>query len=186
MNRWMVGWTRPNAEFDVVAKLREMNFDAFVPAIRKSRVVNRWVRNHAPRREHREIVLIPAFPRYMLFSANEAQPVWQRALRGDPQRAGMTLVVRKAGDRVEPGILPQIIVDRLLGPDGDGVILDLAKTVEAIKRFAKGASIQITSGPFEGFPGVVVGHEGRNVRVLLSIFGGQQATAISPESIRAA
>jgi transcription antitermination factor NusG len=77
-------------------------------------------------------------------------------------------------------------VDRLLGPDGDGVILDLAKTVEAIKRFAKGASIQITSGPFEGFPGVVVGHEGRNVRVLLSLFGRQSESAIAPESIRAA
>jgi transcription antitermination factor NusG len=82
--------------------------------------------------------------------------------------------------------LPPVIVAQLRGPDGNGVILDLAKTVAEMTRFAKGAGIRITSGPFEGFPGVVVGHDGRNVRVLLSLFGRQSESLMAPESIAAA
>lgn len=179
--RWMIGWTRPNAEFLVVEKLREIDFAACVPTIREFRIV-RWQRNRGQGRDNRRAVLTPAFPRYVMFASTDAQPIWQRANRVD----GMTLVVRRAGDRDAPGLLPDPVAARLLGPQGDGVLEDLTEAVTALERYARGAEISVTSGPFTGFPGVVVGHEGRNVRVLLSIFGRATESEMTPESIRAA
>jgi transcription antitermination factor NusG len=179
-DRWMVGWTNPYAEFDVVAELRALGFAAFAPAIRKTRVAERWARNRGCGKERSEVVIAPAFPRYVLFSASAAQPVWQRALRV----RGITLVVRRPGGAGEPGVLPATLVrSTLLGAEGNGIIVDLAKTIAAMARFAEGAGVRITSGPFEHFPGVVVGHEGRNVRVLLSGFGRQSEAVMSPESL---
>lgn len=186
MQRWMVAWTRPNAEALVVGKLREIGLDAFMPAIRKERAVARWTRprgrNIGRVRQPTEIVLVPAFPRYVMFAATELQPTWQLAVRVD----GVSMVVRQAGNREAAGILPHKVAQILRGPNGDGIIKDEVTVVEEMTRFARDAEIVVTSGPFTNFPGVVVGHEGRNVRVLLSILGGHREAHIAPEAIRLA
>lgn len=182
MDRWMVGWTRPNAEFDVAERLRDIGLAAFVPAIRRQRPVKNWSRNRGQGKERYEIILSAAFPRYMLFTATAIEPVWQKAIRVD----GMTLVVRKPGDRVEPGVLPPAVVAMLRGPNGDGVIKDLVKTVKAIERYAKDTHVAIIDGPFTGYPGTVAGDDGRNIRVIVSLFGRDTESLFPRESIQAA
>lgn len=181
MPRFMVGWTRPNAEFDVASALREIGFDAFVPSVRLKRPVKCWSRNRGQGKTREEIVIVPAFPRYMTFSATLEQPVWQKALRVD----GMTIVIRRPGNPDQPGILPTTVVTMLRGPSGDGVIEDKAHTVEAIRRFSQGQSVTVQRAGVP-IPGVVVGHEGRDVRVILSVLGGHREATVALENVEAA
>lgn len=179
--RWMVIWTRPGAEHDTAQDLRALRLAALVPAVRRFGPVNRWARNRgAGKFGKRERVLSPAFPRYIMFAATIEQPIWQLAIDLD----GVSAIVRQAGNREAPALLPSKVAEALHGPLGDGVIEDLTETVDEMVRFAAGADITVTEGPFASFPGTVIGHEGRNVRVLLSILGGHREAMISPEAIR--
>lgn len=184
-HRYMVGWTQPNSEFVVASKLREIGFDAFVPSVRNKRPVKCWSRNRGHGKTREEIIILPAFPRYMIFSTTNEQPAWGRALSAQVTQAGMTVVVRRIGNLAEPGILPSSVVAMLRGPSGDGVIEDKANTVEAIRRFSAGQHVTVERAGVP-IPGVVVGHEGRDVRVILSVLGGHREAMVSPESVEAA
>lgn len=176
--RWMVAWTRPGAEFDVAEDLRKLHLAALVPAERRFGPVNRWARNRGGKFGKKETVLVPAFPRYILFAATDEQPVWSYSLDID----GVAAVVRQAGNREAPALLPHKAVEALRGPLGDGVIDDVTETVEEIAQFGAGKEIMLTSG----VPGIVLGQEGRNVRVLLSLFGRTTESTIGLESIQLA
>lgn len=178
MQRWMVIWTRPGAEFDVAEDLRKIQLAALVPAERRFGPVNRWARNRGAKFGKKETVLVPAFPRYILFAATEEQPIWGHAIAVD----GVAAVVRQAGNREAPALLPHKAVEALRGPLGDGVIDDVTQTVEQIAQFAEGKEIMLTSG----VPGIVLGQEGRNIRVLLSLFGRPTESTIGLESIQLA
>lgn len=183
---WMIGWTRPNSEFDVASELRSLGFGAFVPSIRSKRAVKCWSRNRGHGKTREEVIISPAFPRYMVFSTNDVQPKWEEALSRSVLFAGMTVVIRSAGDpKMNPAILPPAVARLLQGPLGDGVIEDLTATLESVKRFAQGqkVSVQRSGVPI---PGVVVGHEGANVRVILSVLGGHREATVALESVEAA
>lgn len=186
MTRHMIGWTRPNAEFDVASELRSLGFGAFVPSIRSKRAVKVWSRNRGHGKTREEIVISPAFPRYMVFSTNEIQPKWEGALSRSALNAGMTVVIRSAGDpEMRPAILPGAVAAMLQGPLGDGVIQDLCVTLESVKRFAQGQRVSVDRAGVP-IPGVVVGHEGANVRVILSVLGGHREATVALENVEAA
>lgn len=173
---WHVIWTRPGAEHDVAADLREIALAALVPSIRRLGPVNRWARNRGNGKfGKRETVLVPAFPRYLMFAVTAEQPVWQRALEID----GVSAVVRQAGNVEAPARLPANVAATLHGPQGDGVIEDLTATIEEISGYKIGDEIVLTTG----FQGIVTGFEGRNVRALLSLFGRQSESIVAPENI---
>lgn len=176
---WLVAWVRPSAEFETVDRLKREGFDALCPAHREKKIVG-GSRRHWRGRERVETVTTPAFPRYILLRS--AERPWQAAERVD----GVTSILRQIGSPELAAALPDSIAQMLTGPKGDGILSDLDSTVEHIREFAIGSQVRISSGPFGGHVGPVVGQEGRRVRVLLSILGAQRRAWVRVHEIEGA
>lgn len=182
MSTWSIAWVRPNTETRVVNGLIDDGFESFCPMERFRRIAGRMRHSRKPMIE---IVTRPAFPRYVLFAPTPFQE-WGNAKSERHTRDGLTTVMRAPGQPNSPGIVPQAVLAMLRGPLGDGVIEDTTQALEAITRFAQGSGITVTSGPFAGHPGTVVGDDGRKVRVLLSILGGARPVAVDRAEIKVA
>jgi transcription antitermination factor NusG len=171
----MVAWTRPQAEYTTAERFIDAGYGAFVPSIRVRRPV-RWFRNRGDGKSREMTTLEPAFSRYILFETTADEPFWQSALH----LQGVLAIVRTTGEQQIPARLPAAVAALLRGPAGDGVIEDLTTMVDGLVRYARDERVRITSGPFADLPGIVIGHEGRRVRVLLSILNRQSEVLVLP------
>jgi transcription antitermination factor NusG len=163
---WHVIWTRPSVEFAVVERLVKDGFAGLCPAINKLTIVGGARRNWRGR-ERQEIVQIPAFPRYVFFSATDAAPHWQLARKVD----GVTSILCPAGQPDDPWIVPNKVLTMLRGENGDGIIEDETHLLKSMERYANDTRVRVTSGSFAQAIGTVVGDDGRKVKILMSVLG---------------
>lgn len=172
---WMIAMTMPNREGRVVSELRENGFDAVFPRIRKLEIVG-GARRRWRGRERTMIVEHPVLPNYVFFTGSH----WQRALDVE----GVTLVLRRGGDRSTPATLsaelltcllnPEGETLSLLGPAGDGLVEDHSQVREiarAFRKFIEGQTVRVKSDLWleDISEGTVISATAKRVRVKLGL-----------------
>jgi transcriptional antiterminator RfaH len=152
MLRWYLIHTKPAREAVAEANLQRQGYEVHLPRVLQP------VRRH---RQWRECV-VPLFPRYLFLQLSEGcQPL-------SPVRSsvGVAGIVR-FGSRY--AIVPdEIVIQLRLRADPESGLHRLASR----PSFARGATVRITTGPFEGLDGVFERDAGsERVVVLLNLLG---------------
>jgi transcriptional antiterminator RfaH len=164
MLRWYLIHTKPVREGIAEANLRRQGYEVYVPRMLQS------VRRHGRWCER----IVPLFPRYLFLQLSEGC----QALSPVRSSVGVAGVVR-FGTRY--AIVPhQIIMQLRLRADPESGLHRL--TNEAV--LTRGASVRITTGPFEGLDGVFEREAGAaRVVVLLNLLGQDAAVRIPVDSV---
>jgi transcriptional antiterminator RfaH len=152
MLRWYVVHTKPSREALAEANLQRQGYAVYVPRMVLS------VRRRGQSAER----VVPLFPRYLFLQLSEGC----QALNPVRSSIGVASIVR-FGARY--AILPDGIMAQLrLRADPESGLHRLAKR----PHLTRGASVRITTGPFEGLDGVFEREAGSaRVVVLLSLLG---------------
>lgn len=148
--RWYAVHTRPHAEKQAAAHLRNQGFTTYLPCYRKRR-------SHARRIE---VVQAPVFPRYLFIQMDEHAAPW-RAVRST---LGVADIVR-LGERPAP--VPEGIVEAIQAREGrDGLVSIF------VNQFDKGEKLCIAAGAFQGQTGLFEGAgDDERVVILLDLLG---------------
>jgi transcriptional antiterminator RfaH len=152
MLRWYVIQTKPSRESLAEANLQRQGYEIYVPRVAQSmRRRRRWSE-----------CIVPLFPRYLFLQLSEGC----QALNPVRSSIGVTSIVR-FGARY--AIVPdQIIMQLRLRADPKTGLHRLVNR----PLLARGASVRITTGPFEGLDAVFERDAGSaRVVVLLNLLG---------------
>jgi transcriptional antiterminator RfaH len=152
MLRWYVIQTKPSRECVAEANLRRQGYEVYVPRMLQS----------VRRRGQWSECIVPLFPRYLFLQLSEGC----QALNPVRSSVGVTSIVR-FGARY--AIVPDRIITELrLRADPESGLHRLANRCV----LTRGASVRITTGPFEGLDGVFEREAGSaRVVVLLNLLG---------------
>jgi transcriptional antiterminator RfaH len=164
MLRWYLIHTKPVREGVAEANLQRQGYDVYLPRIQQP------VRRHGRWRES----IVPLFPRYLFLQLSEGC----QALSPVRSSVGVAGIVR-FGTRY--AIVPHHIIMQLrLRADPESGLHCLAKR----PLLARGATVRITAGPFEGLDGVFEREAGpARVVVLLNLLGQDAAVRIPVDSV---
>jgi len=152
---WYCVHTRPGKENHVVLHLRTvLGRDTYFPQLTRQKTIRRV----------RRVVSGPLFPRYLFCRMDMS--AHYRAVRFAPE---VIDIVRFGG---EPSVVPQNIIDELMGWAGSAV--DLI-TLQPLMQ--PGELVEITDGPMRGLQAIVLNqrNDSERVAVLLSMlkYGAQ-------------
>ena len=152
MLRWYVIHTKPARESLAEANLRRQGYEVYVPRMAQD------MRRHGQVRE----CVVPLFPRYLFLQLNEGR----QALNPVRSSVGVAGIVRFG---VRYAIVPdEIMLQLRLRADPKSGLHRLVNR----PLLARGASVRITTGPFEGLDGVFEREAGSaRVVVLLNLLG---------------
>jgi len=158
--RWFVVQTNSRAEYRALIDLAGMGFRAFLPMFVK---YSRPKKRGEPERSE----IQPLFPRYMFVSFDPQADQWRRIFGA----RGVHRLFTTMGEKPVP--VRRGVVEGLQaqGRAGDGVIDDRAEAFPAIEA---GSLYRVMDGPFAGHQGVCALSEGKRVRLLLSLLGGER------------
>ncbi len=149
MRCWYAVYTKPNAEYQTAASLRQKGLEVFLPEVRS------W----KPRRGHRTA---PLFPGYLF-------------VRADWEEVPLTTVAWTPGVRrvVAFGGKPAVVPDRVIGWLRER--LDRLNAEGGLRphSFRPGDRVRFVAGPFEGLEAVFDGNLRAvdRVRVLIHFLG---------------
>ena len=152
MLRWYVIQTKPSRECVAEVNLRRQGYEVYMPRM----VHSVWRRGQSSQ------CVVPLFPRYLFLQLSEGC----QALNPVRSSIGVTSIVR-FGARY--AIVPDRIITELrLRADPESGLHRLANRCV----LTRGASVRITTGPFEGLDGVFEREAGSaRVVVLLNLLG---------------
>ena len=121
-------------------------------------------------------VLRPYFPRYLFARVEATQSVY-----GVNHTQGVSTVVY-AGD--EPVEVPEKVIEELrTRGDENGLVKMTPDEEEVRKRYETGAQVEILTGPFAGFLGVVELDKGKEVCIFLETFKRRVRFGLMPEQV---
>lgn len=159
MARWYVMYTKPRQEEVALDNLQRQNYTVFYPQARlqkrKAGVGNVQV-------------VEPLFPRYMFLSLEQGVDDFSR-LRST---RGCVDLVKFGGI---PSTVPDGLVQLIQSQADDSFVLNLT----ASPPLAKGSTVRVAEGPFEGLMGQIVNHRSeQRVFVLLNVLGGERSVEL--------
>lgn len=130
-NKWYVFYTAPRAEKVVQRELELRGYDAYLPLVKTHRV---W------KNRQKKIIEEVLFPSYIFVSTNESK------LHGIKQIARVMTYIHCGGK-------PSVINDKAITGIKNMLALNSEVSVEPL--LAKGQRVRITSGPMDGYEGVL-------------------------------
>jgi transcriptional antiterminator RfaH len=141
---WIVINTQPHRERLTMESLRERNFDAYYPLIRKRR-------SHARRIE---TVLRPLFPNYLFVRVSLERAQWRPIL----STHGVRTIVRMGQ---ELSYVEDAFINSLKAREVDGAI------VRPEAPYQVGQKVQIAAGPFDGIVATIIAMNEKDRLVVL-------------------
>ena len=163
--RWYVAQTRPGAETKALFHLERQGFEVYLP---------RYLRrvSHARRISWQPR---PLFPSYLFVTTSPAQQRW----RSINSTVGIAHLI--CDDRGPVPVPPGIVEGIRRAEDDRGLVMTGRKV-----PFAKGAEVQIMTGPFADHIGrFECATDEERVVILLDLLGRQVRVRVKPESITA-
>ncbi len=162
---WYVCLTKPRRELHAAVKLREQEYDVYLP------LLTLWARQRGAWQKREQIM----FPRY-LFLCCTRPGQGLAPIRNTP---GVTGLVRFG---LEPAIIAAETLDAIralerqqaLDPDGQA------------SPFQVGAQVALADGPLKGLTGIVSRVARERVVVLLHLLGGEQPVTVPVDQLVAA
>lgn len=166
MLRWYLIHTKPSRESLAEANLQRQGYTVHLPRMLQS------VRRHGQWRE----CIAPLFPRYLFLQLSEGR----QALSPVRSSLGVAGIVRFGANYA---IVPdQIITELRLRADPETGLHRLANR----PVLARGATVHITAGPFEGLDGVFEREAGSaRVVVLLNLLGQDASVRVPADFVLA-
>jgi transcriptional antiterminator RfaH len=164
--RWLAVHTHPQHEALATYHLRRQTYPVvFLHYFTEIR--------HARRKT---TVLRPYFPRYIFAEINDNLPMAPIATT-----PGVAAIV-KSGQ--EPLQVPKAVIQELSArADPDGLVAPLPARLRPL--LAPGEEVSITSGPLQGFPGVVILDDGNRIRLNIKLLGRQIEATVEPGAVTA-
>lgn len=158
--RWHVVHTNARAEYRGLIELAAMGFRPYLPM---------FVHYTRPKKrgEPERSEVLPLFPRYMFVSFDPHRDQWRRIFGC----RGVSRLFTTLGEKPVP--IRRGVVESLQarGRAGDGVIDERA---EAFPTIEAGTIYRVMDGPFAGHQGLCALSEGKRVRLMLSLLGGER------------
>ncbi|WP_349602787.1 transcription termination/antitermination protein NusG [Azospirillum argentinense] len=167
---WHVAVVKPQVQCRKIATdaLRRRGYAVLMPMCREQMT----------RSGRTETVERSMFGRYFFVGVGPWQDAWE--LRWCPGIQHLTLDARRRPITVHVDVL-RAIVDRM---EADGGAVDL-RPRQPVQAFRPGQAVEVLEGPFAGFQGLFEADEGKRVRVLVSLFGGQSVVKVPAHGIAA-
>jgi transcriptional antiterminator RfaH len=160
---WYCVRTDLRREVEVRDRLEEQGFGAFLPLIIAMRAVRPGVR---------EAAAVPAFPGYLFAAFDVKADRWRSIL----YTRGVKGIFSAHPEH--PSRVPREQIERLLALGYDRPIVEDPRPA----LIQAGARLRVTDGPFADEQGVCLLDDGKRVRLLMDILGGQRSVTV-PRSV---
>lgn len=159
---WYLVYSKPRQENSAVENLLRQNYEVYFPQIGIWRT----------RRNNRQLVIEPLFPRYLFIHLDSQSDNWA------PIRStfGVTSLVRFG---TEPARVPDHLVE----------FLKSRQNTEGLHEWAQpsltvGGRARVVSGPLAGYEGILIAKSSRErVVILLDMVSGQIRANLNPDQI---
>jgi transcriptional antiterminator RfaH len=159
---WYLVFSKAQQEGKAQANLERQGYRVFLPMIRQMR----------RRKGKRQQILEPMFPRYLFIHLDRINDNW------GPIRStfGVSGIVRFG---LEPGKVPDEVIDNLIRRGNDEGIIDLDAPA-----FQPGDRVQILEGPMQGYAAIFHAKSSRDrVLLLLDLVGKQVRVQLGADSV---
>ncbi len=166
-DRWYVARVHPGQERVAVENLERQAFGAFVPSYLPE----------GKTKTGQERARLPLFPGYVLVQFDIAFDRWQPI---NSTRGVMHLLPQ---GRETPLPIPSAFVERIRDRMEAGDF-DPEEVEDILALFTPGLAVEIIDGPLASFPAVVKMQRGRQLELLVSLFGREVPTTVSVESLK--
>ncbi len=170
---WFALRVPPQKEQVAQVILRRKGLATFLPVHREWRRRNKYTKV-------KELRTYPLMPRYVFTGFSKRVPMWFDVFN-------LPLITGVVGIGGRPMKLDQDGMERIMGLYQNAIDAPKEqKWMETHKEFSEGDTVQILGGSFDGLVVPVLGIDGPNAKVLISLFGGERSVNIAVDQLVAA